>query len=194
MYTEKNKSDIPPEGGLRGWLVAWGSFLALFCTSGFLNAHVILYYPDIDLTSAKSMPLPFRVVYSPLTSQTASAISMCSMASFGTGASILALWLSFNYHPSHAGITVFALVYEFVSGSFVSLLMPCVAKAGSLETLGLQFGSFQMIIGVRSSSSSRSYMSLRLTAYQLSRGVAYHGCYIKPSREHLLLRAATLVG
>ncbi|KAE8344774.1 hypothetical protein BDV24DRAFT_148638 [Aspergillus arachidicola] len=63
-------------------------------------------------------------------------------------ASILALWLPFNYHPSHAGITIFALVYGFVSGSFVSLLMPCVAKAGSLETLGLRFGSFQMIIGV----------------------------------------------
>ncbi|KAB8246285.1 hypothetical protein BDV35DRAFT_354315 [Aspergillus flavus] len=65
-------------------------------------------------------------------------------------------------------------------------------EQNSLETLGLRFGSFQMIIGVRSSSSSRSYMSLRLTAYQLSHGVVYHGRHVKPSREHRLLRAATL--
>jgi hypothetical protein len=59
---------------------------------------------------------------------------------------MLALWLPFNYHPSHAGIIVFALVYGFVSGSFVSLLMPCVAKTGSLETLGQRFETFQIVI------------------------------------------------
>ena len=42
---------------------------------------------------------------------------MCYMASFGTGASILDLWLPFNYRPSYAGIVVFASVYGFVSGS-----------------------------------------------------------------------------
>ncbi|KAB8211646.1 major facilitator superfamily domain-containing protein [Aspergillus parasiticus] len=315
MYTEKNKSDIPPEGGLRGWLVAWGSFLALFCTSGFLNAHqnrlsnyaasdilwifavqiALMWIPGplfgrlIDAYSADPVLYPCSVLYvfalcitslateyyqvflaqrlafgteaggvftaallcvdqwfirqrvlatrvaaagsslkgvifpifidrivaevgfygavryTALCVNIIRAISCCLMRThlpctkwngkakwFGITlskekhfaiytiggdyapfnyissfaitagfyptcalykyrllrASILALWLSFNYHPSHAGITVFALVYGFVSGSFVSLLMPCVAKAGSLETLGLQFGSFQMIIGV----------------------------------------------
>ena len=71
------------------------------------------------------------------------------MSSLCISTSILALWLPFNYYPSHAGIIVFALVYGFVSGAFVCLLMPCVAKAGSLETLGVRFGTFQMIIGVR---------------------------------------------
>lgn len=55
MYTEQNKSDIRPEGGLRGWLVVGGSFLALFCTVGFLNAYITLYYPNIDITSAESV-------------------------------------------------------------------------------------------------------------------------------------------
>jgi hypothetical protein len=60
--------------------------------------------------------------------------------------SIIALWLPFNYHHSHAGVIVFALVYGFVSGAFVSLMMPCAAKTGSLETLGQRFGTYQMAI------------------------------------------------
>ncbi len=66
-----------------------------------------------------------------------------------TGGSILALWLPFSYHPSLSGVIVFALVYGFVSGAFVSLLMPCAAKVGSLETLGQRFGTFQVSIAVR---------------------------------------------
>jgi MFS family permease len=73
-------------------------------------------------------------------------ITACSLV---TGGSILALWLPFNYYPSHAGIIVFALVYGFASGAFVSLLMPCAAKTGTLETLGVRFGTFQTIIGFR---------------------------------------------
>ena len=62
----------------------------------------------------------------------------------------MTLWLPFNFHSSHAGIIVFALVYGFVSGAFVSLLMPCAAKSGSLDKLGQRFGTFQFVIAVRS--------------------------------------------
>ncbi|KAF9882669.1 hypothetical protein FE257_005663 [Aspergillus nanangensis] len=72
-------------------------------------------------------------------------LTICAML---TGGSILCLWLPFNYHPSHAGIIVFALVYGFVSGAVVCLLVPCVAKIGDLTTLGQRFGTFQMIISV----------------------------------------------
>jgi hypothetical protein len=41
------------------------------------------------------------------------------------------------------------LVYGLASGAFVSLLMPCAAKTGTLETLGVRFGTFQTIIGLR---------------------------------------------
>lgn len=68
--------------------------------------------------------------------------------SFLTGVSILCLWLPFDNHHSLAGLIVFALVYGFVSGAYVSLLMPCAAKSGSLETLGQRFGTFQTVISL----------------------------------------------
>lgn len=58
------------------------------------------------------------------------------------------LWLPFHYHPSHAGLIVFALAYGFVTGAVVSLLMPCLAKSGKLETLGVRFGTFQMVVAL----------------------------------------------
>ena len=72
-------------------------------------------------------------------------MTVCSLF---TGGSILVLWLPFNYHPSHAGIIVFGAVYGFVSGAVVSLLMPCVAKVGPLETIGQRFGTFQTVIAL----------------------------------------------
>lgn len=62
---------------------------------------------------------------------------------------MLALWLPFNYHPSHAGLIIFALAYGFWSGAFVSLLMPSVAKAGDIQSLGRRFGTFQIIMSIR---------------------------------------------
>jgi hypothetical protein len=73
-------------------------------------------------------------------------VTICTRMS---GVSILALWLPFCYHKSHAGVIIFALAYGFFSGAVVSLLMPCMAKAGSIETLGQRFGTFQIIISLR---------------------------------------------
>lgn len=73
---------------------------------------------------------------------------MITASAFLTGSSILCLWLPFNYHHSHVGLIIFALVYGFTSGSYVCLLMPCIAKAGSIETIGQRFGTFQAIVAV----------------------------------------------
>jgi hypothetical protein len=62
---------------------------------------------------------------------------------------MLTLWLPFNYHHSHAATIVFATVYGLVSGGFISLMIPCVFKLGSLETLGQRFGTFQVVVAAR---------------------------------------------
>ncbi|KAJ5643634.1 uncharacterized protein N7484_006141 [Penicillium longicatenatum] len=71
---------------------------------------------------------------------TGSALLSCIM--------ILCLWLPFDYHSSNAGLIVFAVAYGFFSGAFVSIMMPCCAKSGSLETLGRQIGTYQGVIAI----------------------------------------------
>lgn len=73
-----------------------------------------------------------------------------SVSSLLTGTSILTLWLPFNFYPpGPETFIVSAATYGLVSGAFVSLLMPCAAKAGSLDTLGQRFGTFQVVMAVR---------------------------------------------
>lgn len=61
---------------------------------------------------------------------------------------ILCLWLPFDYHSSNAGLIVFAAVYGFFSGAFVSIMMPCCGKSGTIETLGRQIGTYQGVIAI----------------------------------------------
>ncbi|KAJ5128038.1 hypothetical protein N7448_008817, partial [Penicillium atrosanguineum] len=61
---------------------------------------------------------------------------------------ILCLWLPFDYYSSDAGLIVFAVAYGFFSGAFVSIMMPCCGKSGSLETLGRQIGTYQGVIAI----------------------------------------------
>ena len=65
-----------------------------------------------------------------------------------TGLSVVCLWIPFDYHRSHGGVIVFALAYGLTSGAYISLMMPCAAKSGSLETLGQRFGTFQSVISI----------------------------------------------
>ncbi|KAJ6128117.1 hypothetical protein N7471_009334 [Penicillium samsonianum] len=74
--------------------------------------------------------------------------NVLTTCAFATAISMLCLWLPFHYHSSHAGLIIFALVYGFVTGAVVSLLMPCVAKSGKLEALGVRFGTFQMVVAL----------------------------------------------
>jgi hypothetical protein len=75
--------------------------------------------------------------------------NMMTIISLLSAVAIITLWIPFDYHPTHAGLIVFALVYGYASGGFVSLLMPCAAKSGSLQTLGQRFGTFQLVMSFR---------------------------------------------
>lgn len=74
--------------------------------------------------------------------------NVMSTTLFATAVSMLALWLPFSYHHSHAGLIVFALVFGVSSGAVFSLIIPCAAKAGTIDKIGQRFGTFQTVIGV----------------------------------------------
>lgn len=118
-------------------------------------------------------------------------ITICALF---TGGSILALWLPFNYHASHAGTIVFGLVFGFVSGAVVSLMMACVAKTGPLETLGQRFGTFQIVISVRYGMFYPVLVISQSIAdtLQLSDGPTHRGRHSEPPAQHRLLRTADI--
>ena len=130
------------------FLVMWGlwspfDFLPTFAQSQGMSPSLALYL--ISIINAGS--LPGRIIPAHYADKLGYFNIMVSV-SFLTGASILVLWLPFDNHPTHAGLMVFGVIFGFVSGAYVSLLMPCAAKSGSLETLGVRFGTFQSVIGV----------------------------------------------
>ncbi|KAL2810568.1 MFS general substrate transporter [Aspergillus granulosus] len=132
------------------YLVMWGlwapfDFISSMAKVTGFSDTLALYL--ISILSAASVP--GRII-PPWLSDRLGHFNMITLSSFGMGASMLALWLPFNYHYSHAGLFVFSGVYGFFSGAVISLLMPCVAKAGTIETLGQRFGTFQIIISISS--------------------------------------------
>jgi MFS family permease len=90
-------------------------------------------------------------------------ITVCALS---TAVSMLCLWLPIHYYPSHAGLIVFALIYGFVTGAVVSLLMPCVAKSGKIETLGVRFGTFQLVVAI--GYVAGSFYAVLLNSYAYS--------------------------
>ncbi|GME28435.1 putative mfs transporter [Neofusicoccum parvum] len=67
-----------------------------------------------------------------------------------SGVLLLCFWLPLELHPSSAGIIVFALLYGFCSGGFVSLGAPCVVSLaeGRLDEIGLKLGGFCLAIAL----------------------------------------------
>ncbi|KAE8157566.1 putative MFS transporter [Aspergillus tamarii] len=123
----------------------WGPFdylSSMAKNSGFSSSLSVYLISMITAASIPGRILP------PYLADHIGHLNVLTACSFLTGASIFCLWLPFNYHPSHAGIIVFALVYGFVSGSIVSLFVPCVAKVGKVESLGRVFGTFQVVISI----------------------------------------------
>lgn len=101
------------------------------------------------LTRISATSVPGRII-PPYLADIFGHFNIFTLCACGSGVTVLALWLPFNYHHSHAGLIVFALIFGFFSGALVSLFMPCVAKLGKLATLGQRFGTFQIAISVRS--------------------------------------------
>ncbi|KAH8882002.1 MFS general substrate transporter [Thozetella sp. PMI_491] len=130
------------------YLLMWGlwapfDFLPSHGLQSGLSPSLSLYL--ISIINATSVP---GRILPPYLADTMGHFNVMTACALVTGSSILALWLPFNYHPSAAGLIVFALVYGFSSGASVSLLSTCVFKLGPVETLGQRFGTFQMVMAL----------------------------------------------
>ena len=99
----------------------------------------------LTITSAASVP--GRVIPGYLADKFG-YFNVMTTVSVLTGITVACLWIPFDYHRSHAGIIIFSLAYGLFSGAYVSLMMPCAAKSGSLDTLGQRFGTFQSVIAI----------------------------------------------
>jgi MFS family permease len=145
---------------LGAYFVMWGlwgpfDFVSAMAQSKGTPPTLSLYL--ISIINATSVPGRILPPYMGDKFGYFNVITVCSLMS---GVSILALWLPFSYHPATAGFIVFVLIYGFVSGAFVSMLMPCAAKSGSLETLGQRFGTFQTVIAIRFAHFTQSQASI----------------------------------
>lgn len=76
--------------------------------------------------------------------------NVMTIVSLLSGALCLAFWLPLGIEPSFPGIIVFAVLYGFCSGGFVSLGAPCVVSLaeGKLDEIGLKLGGFCLAIAL----------------------------------------------
>lgn len=107
-----------------------------------------VHWDDTNTACRSASSIPGRVIMASLADKLG-YFNMMTIISLLSAVAIITLWVPFDYHPTHAGLMVFALVYGYASGGFVSLLMPCAAKSGSLQTLGQRFGTFQLVMSFR---------------------------------------------
>lgn len=63
-----------------------------------------------------------------------------------SGVLVLAFWLPLEYHPSTAGIIIFALLFGFASGGFVGLGPPCAVELaeGKVEEIDVKLEGFYL--------------------------------------------------
>lgn len=101
------------------------------------------------LTNTSAASVPGRIIPGHVADKLG-YFNVMATVSMLSGITVACLWIPFDHHPSHAGIIIFALAYGLFSGAYVSLLLPCAAKSGSLETLGQRFGTFQSVIAIAS--------------------------------------------
>lgn len=80
----------------------------------------------------------------------AGQFNVMTIVSSLSGVLVLCFWLPLELYPSSAGIIVFALLYGFCSGGFVSLGAPCVVSLaeGKLDEIGLKLGGFCLAIAL----------------------------------------------
>ena len=81
--------------------------------------------------------------------------NLLTPSAFFTGLSCLVIWL---FAKSLVSLMVFAAIYGFFSGAFVSLVSPCVAQISHIEQIGTRIGILYSLISFPWVSLSLSFL------------------------------------
>ncbi|KAH8702195.1 putative MFS transporter [Talaromyces proteolyticus] len=159
---EESSDDAPKSSGLRGFkswpwaffvlgcfFTMWGLFAPLNYLPEMAALHGLADFAEYTLAIANAGSLVGRIVPG-WASDRIGQFNMMAIVTSLSGILVLAFWLPLEFHASKAGIIVFALLYGFVSGGFVSLGPPCVvALAGDkVDEIGVKLGGFCLAIAL----------------------------------------------
>ncbi|KAH8593313.1 major facilitator superfamily domain-containing protein [Bisporella sp. PMI_857] len=163
-------SPFPPKGvqkkenaGLKAFKsLPWGFFVlgsfftiwGIFAPLNYLPEMAALNGMSLDLTeytvSVANAGSVFGRIIPGYLSDRFGQFNMMFIVSVLSGVFCIAIWLPLEVYPSEAGIFIFAAIYGFVSGGFVSLAPPCVVSLadGRVEELGVKMGGFCLAIAL----------------------------------------------
>ncbi|KAF2131235.1 MFS general substrate transporter [Dothidotthia symphoricarpi CBS 119687] len=121
----------------------WGLFAPLNYLPEMASLHGITDFAQYTLAIANAGSLVGRIVPGWASDRVGQFNTMC-LVTFLSGILVIAFWLPLEFHPSKPGVVIFALLYGFVSGGFVSLGPPCVVSLadGRVDEIGLKLGGF----------------------------------------------------
>ncbi|KAK2616884.1 hypothetical protein QQS21_000262 [Conoideocrella luteorostrata] len=156
------EKDAVPSSGIRGFkswpwaffilgcfFTMWGLFAPLNYLPEMAALHGYGYFAQYTLAIANAGSLFGRILPGWASDVIGQFNAMCIVTTL-SGVLVLAFWLPLEFHTSLAGIIVFALLFGFVSGGFVSLGPPCVVSLAEdrVEEIGVKLGGFCLAIAM----------------------------------------------
>ncbi|EFQ96922.1 MFS transporter [Nannizzia gypsea CBS 118893] len=159
--TGKDKN-APRSSGLQGFkswpwaffilgcfFTMWGLFAPLNYLPEMAALHGFGDFAQYTLAIANAGSLIGRIVPGWASDIIGQFNAMC-LVTILSGVLVLAFWLPLEFHTSLAGVIVFALLFGFVSGGFVSLGPPCVVSLADdrVDEIGVKLGGFCLAIAL----------------------------------------------
>ncbi|KAM5432747.1 hypothetical protein MferCBS31731_007371 [Microsporum ferrugineum] len=159
--TEKGV-DAPRSSGIQGFkswpwaffilgcfFTMWGLFAPLNYLPEMAALHGFGYFAQYTLAIANAGSLIGRIVPG-WASDIIGQFNAMFLVTTLSGVLVLAFWLPLEFHTSLAGVIVFALLFGFVSGGFVSLGPPCVVSLANdrVDEIGVKLGGFCLAIAL----------------------------------------------
>lgn len=158
----EEKDKAPPSSGLKGFkswpwfffvlgcfFTMWGLFAPLNYLPEMASLHGYESFAVYTLVIANAGSLVGRIVPGWI-SDIIGQFNTMVMVTGLSGILVLAFWLPLEFHTSKAGLILFALLFGFVSGGFVSLGPPCVVSLAEDQVgeIGVKLGGFCLAIAL----------------------------------------------